>query len=308
MSISITGNGHNSMIKLYMIHKGVGSFRKDTATTHSQVKLLQEALTSLGFSTNGADGKFGNNTLSAVRAFQTQYGLEVDGYFGMKSLNKLEEILGTHLDVEDCDTPCLIDEVKNISGETYKQMNGLRVITAQEALVKINSYTGIGSPITAASYLTNLKNMAQQTSPTLYYTSYKDGVKCDCSGYTYLARNKQGYHGATTNFCEHVKYFGSIAELGKNNLIPGMELYQAYRKTANSPYYYASHTGVYAGLKDLGNGELVPAVYQSSSSYSVIDRLYGKSSGPELTELTNSWTYWGWSKYVKHFNSPNTSA
>ena len=46
-TITITGNGHNSADTLYKIHQGNCSFKKDTATFHSQVKLMQEALTSI---------------------------------------------------------------------------------------------------------------------------------------------------------------------------------------------------------------------------------------------------------------------
>ena len=51
MAVEITGSGYNSKVKLYNIHQGNGYFRKDTSTTHSQVKLLQSALTDLGYDT-----------------------------------------------------------------------------------------------------------------------------------------------------------------------------------------------------------------------------------------------------------------
>ena len=54
-TITITGNGHNSAVTLYKIHQGNCSFKKDTATFHSQVKLMQEALTSIGYNTQGAN-------------------------------------------------------------------------------------------------------------------------------------------------------------------------------------------------------------------------------------------------------------
>ena len=74
-AVSITGSGHNSEITLKKIHDGGNSFKRDTATTHSQVKLMQQALTSIGYDTQGADGKFGANTESAVKAFQSACGL-----------------------------------------------------------------------------------------------------------------------------------------------------------------------------------------------------------------------------------------
>ena len=77
MAVEITGSGYNSKVKLYNIHQGNGYFRKDTSTTHSQVKLLQSALTDLGYDTQGADGKYGNNTLAAVKKFQEQNGVDL---------------------------------------------------------------------------------------------------------------------------------------------------------------------------------------------------------------------------------------
>lgn len=94
----ITGSGPNSRTNLQNIHSGERSFQKDLATTHSQVALMQTALTQKGYNTQGADGKFGDNTLSAVQAFQSDNGLTADGYFGKTSLLKLEQLMGGHLD------------------------------------------------------------------------------------------------------------------------------------------------------------------------------------------------------------------
>ena len=95
---TITGSGPNSRTNLQNIHSGERSFQKDLATTHSQVALMQSALTNQGYDTNGADGKFGDNTLSAVKAFQKAKGLTADGYFGKNSLLALESDIGGHLD------------------------------------------------------------------------------------------------------------------------------------------------------------------------------------------------------------------
>ena len=95
---TITGSGPNSRTNLQNIHSGQRSFQKDLATTHSQIKLMQSALTTQGYDTKGADGKFGDNTLPAVKAFQRAKGLTADGYFGKNSLLALETALGRHLD------------------------------------------------------------------------------------------------------------------------------------------------------------------------------------------------------------------
>lgn len=59
-----------------------------------EVKLLQEALLRLGYPLPkyGADGDFGNETLTALKAFQQDNGLNADGVCGPKTWEKLEEV------------------------------------------------------------------------------------------------------------------------------------------------------------------------------------------------------------------------
>lgn len=52
-------------------------------------KLLQEKLVSLGYSTNGVDGIFGNGTRNAVVKFQKEKGLASDGIVGKNTWSKL---------------------------------------------------------------------------------------------------------------------------------------------------------------------------------------------------------------------------
>lgn len=52
-------------------------------------KLLQEKLTKLGYNTNGVDGIFGNGTYNAVRQFQKNNGLSIDGIVGKNTWRKL---------------------------------------------------------------------------------------------------------------------------------------------------------------------------------------------------------------------------
>ena len=59
------------------------------------VKDFQNKLIKLGYSCgpDGADGEFGPNTLFAVKQFQEEYGLEIDGLVGKDTLAALEEAL-----------------------------------------------------------------------------------------------------------------------------------------------------------------------------------------------------------------------
>lgn len=54
-----------------------------------KVTQLQQKLSSLGFDTRGVDGKFGSNTLTAVKAFQAANGLKVDGKVGPETAVRL---------------------------------------------------------------------------------------------------------------------------------------------------------------------------------------------------------------------------
>ncbi len=60
--------------------------------TLPEVQETQRRLTALGFDTDGTDGRVGNDTMRAVRGFQTKVGLSpADGYPGLKVLTKLRE-------------------------------------------------------------------------------------------------------------------------------------------------------------------------------------------------------------------------
>lgn len=66
------------------------------------VKDLQKKLMILGYQLPryGADGSFGNETLAAVKAFQKDHGLNVDGVAGPATLSALDAAIGSQ-PVED---------------------------------------------------------------------------------------------------------------------------------------------------------------------------------------------------------------
>jgi hypothetical protein len=61
--------------------------------TGAQVKLLQRALTSLGFSTGTVDGGYGPATEAATKSFQRSVGLKADGIVGPATLRALKSAL-----------------------------------------------------------------------------------------------------------------------------------------------------------------------------------------------------------------------
>lgn len=58
------------------------------------VVYLQQRLTSKGYGVGEIDGKFGNKTLEAVKAFQAENNLTVDGIVGINTWNALENGVG----------------------------------------------------------------------------------------------------------------------------------------------------------------------------------------------------------------------
>ena len=77
--------------------RGAGPFVRqfpggERTPTLAEIQEIQRRLTALGFNTGGADGRVGNDTMLAVRAFQRKAGLvPADGYAGLKVLAKLRQ-------------------------------------------------------------------------------------------------------------------------------------------------------------------------------------------------------------------------
>ena len=64
----------------------------ERALTLAEVQELQTRLTKAGFDTGGTDGRVGNDTMAAVRDYQSRMGIEpADGYGGLKVLARLRQ-------------------------------------------------------------------------------------------------------------------------------------------------------------------------------------------------------------------------
>jgi len=64
----------------------------ERALTLAEVQELQTRLTKAGFDTGGTDGRVGNDTMQAVKDYQTKFGLSpADGYGGLKVLARLRQ-------------------------------------------------------------------------------------------------------------------------------------------------------------------------------------------------------------------------
>jgi len=299
MKSTIYGSGANSTVTLYRIHQGGCHFKKDTSTEHAQIKALQAQLNGMGYNCGTADGKYGDKTVAGVKAFQKAYELTADGLFGKASLEALEGAMGgSHLDSNcqnsgDTGAYGCYDKVNGSLDDSskYRVSSAMRIRLHSDALERIYAFAGEGTPLTVEAFMQKLEEYAADED-----VSY---AKKDCAHYIHAARNAQGATGATTEFGLWLKFFGSIKDLGGyDKLIPGMELFQGFRKTAAGNKFYASHIGVYAGKQTL-QGSKVHAVYQSSEAYGSLKRKYNKDSGPNLTSMNDDWNYWGWSKFIR---------
>lgn len=107
----------------------------------AEVKAMQEILIKLGYSCGsyGADGDFGNDTDKAVRAFQKDNGLVVDGKYGEKSKTKANELL-TKMSASTKNKIDTVKEVQNWANTRYKAglvVDGIYGYNTKKALVKI---------------------------------------------------------------------------------------------------------------------------------------------------------------------------
>jgi peptidoglycan hydrolase-like protein with peptidoglycan-binding domain len=89
--------------------------------TGEAVRQLQQALTNLGYDPGTVDGRFGDATESAVKAFQQDRGLTVDGIVG--------DITWLNIDEADTSTPTL---KKGVTGNPVRRAQKRLTIAGYE--------------------------------------------------------------------------------------------------------------------------------------------------------------------------------
>ncbi|KUO61956.1 MAG: spore cortex-lytic enzyme [Gracilibacter sp. BRH_c7a] len=87
-----------SMVICLILSAVVGAALGDRALTSgskgSEVKELQQKLTQLGYQLGTVDGVYGKKTEDAVKRFQKNRGLKVDGVAGEKTIKELKRLTG----------------------------------------------------------------------------------------------------------------------------------------------------------------------------------------------------------------------
>lgn len=85
-----TGAGAGSVVTTEPSTGGSGHSVLRKGSTGDEVKELQQKLTTLGYSLGAIDGDFGDKTLAAVKKFQSDYSLDVDGVVGNQTWTALD--------------------------------------------------------------------------------------------------------------------------------------------------------------------------------------------------------------------------
>ena len=134
----------------------------------SEVIELQTALKALGYYTEDVDGVYGKSTVEAVKAFQRDSNLKVDGVAGSKTLSKLYEdspvkASGTS---ETAITPMVIEEGMQVSVPEPSEQPAAAEVTSLASYKRLTSgNSGEG--------VTMLQNVLKDLG---FYTQAVDGV------------------------------------------------------------------------------------------------------------------------------------
>lgn len=128
----------------YVSYKGGGTYKPSHPTlrrgdTGSSVKELQELLVAKGYDPKGVDGCFGPGCEAAVKKFQKDNGLEVDGIVGPKTWDKLLKAETPQVEAPKTETFKRPMVHKGDSGNVVKELQELLVMNGY------NPYGDFGS-------------------------------------------------------------------------------------------------------------------------------------------------------------------
>ncbi len=131
-------NGSNANVTLAQIRNGTAYFQYDNTTYSTEIKAVQKALYLYGFNPGNRDGYYGASTQAAVKGFQNEKGLTVNGNLNKATLAKLEAWSGTLYGTPTA-TPTL-SQVRNGLDYFHTGDSGSPVITIRSCL-RAKGYT-----------------------------------------------------------------------------------------------------------------------------------------------------------------------
>lgn len=140
----LTADGIVGTATQNQINTALNNKRNNVLTVGSRgaaVTTLQKNLTALGYNTKGTDGIFGNNTKSAVMAFQRAHNLAVDGIVGAnthKAINSAIKALNDTPQTSGDLTASQSEMIENLRNNTSLGLSSSKktaMITAAERLL-----------------------------------------------------------------------------------------------------------------------------------------------------------------------------
>ncbi|MEY8751025.1 C40 family peptidase [Alkalicoccobacillus gibsonii] len=204
--------------------------------TGQAVKDLQAKLVNHGYNTNGVDGIFGAGTEAAVRSFQADKGLSVDGLAGRQTISALGGEVTTSSAPASSNTAQASSSNESASAtetatasatETASEEN---TVSAQTQVAGTQVSASYGSVIAAAE--------AQIGAPYKWGGTTPAGF--DCSGFINYAFNQEGISLPRTA----QGIYDSSAKKSKSNLQAG-DLVFFTGTYSGAPT--VSHAGIYVG-------------------------------------------------------------
>ncbi len=163
----------------------------------SAVQNMQVALTSLGYSTGGTDGKFGNATLKAVKAFQQASKLAVDGKAGTSTLTKLYELAGSGSSTTSGSSAVCTSAT--LSHTLRLNHTGTDVSQVQAKLVELNYLQGVSGTYDNAT-VTAVKAFQSRNNQTADGLAGTKTFKALLSSTAVAAVKASGSNGASTAY------------------------------------------------------------------------------------------------------------
>lgn len=214
------------------------------------VTVLQTKLKALGYDIDNIDGDFGNVTLRAVLAFQTDNGMDADGIVGDETFRRLAvtKPVPAKYTVQQGDTLYGVAQRHNISVGDLSRANNIDDRTVlrigQELILPGGKSVSRGSVYSARSKGMQIVDMAQKFINVPYTWGGSSPGGFDCSGFTYYIFAKHGL--ALPRMADGQFEVGK--RVAKSDLLPGdLVFFETYE---TGP----SHVGIY-----MGNGQFIHA-------------------------------------------------
>lgn len=211
----------------------------------TQVRYLQQALIGLGYLSGSADGKYGAQTMEAVRDYQRAYGLRADGSAGPDTMTSLRNTIST-LQSDLSRKGWYSGSIDGVYG------NGTRsAVKAYQQNVGVNA-TGVAGPKT----MQKLYGYSLGGSDAVEEMSYKIWIDSLFQTGDYSTFNYGWRMSHTTTVkesgCAGVSMAMALNALKNTSRFTGQNVMQWF---ANNKYYEGSgteHDGIAAYARELG--------------------------------------------------------